>query len=191
MARRTASQKRRAPAARIPVRRATLPDAQALEIVHYPAAVLKRPAEDVVEIDAWLTAVAQRMTDLMTRHEGVGLAAPQVGLPLRMFIMAADGKPENLRVLINPQITDLQGQVEAEEGCLSLPDIRTAVLRAQCVTVRGYDLSGNEVRETLVDWPARIAQHENDHLEGILIIDRISPSVRLSLRQQLKVLEDA
>lgn len=165
------------------------PDPATLEIVVWPAPVLTRRAGDVEKIDPWLLQVIDRMKTLMESHEGVGLAAPQVGLPLRLFVMAEKSKAAEAIAVINP-ILEFDGPAEeAEEGCLSLPGIRGQVLRAKRITLKGYDPHGAPLSMDLQDFPARIAQHESDHLDGILIIARMSPAARIAVGKKLRELE--
>ncbi len=180
--------KRRATAAASPVA-APRPDPESLEIVLWPDPVLTRRAGDVEKIDSWLLQVIERMKQLMESHEGVGLAAPQVGLPLRLFVMAEKAKADQAIAVINPVLELGSETLEAEEGCLSLPGIRGQVIRAKSVTLTGYDVKGGPVSMPLEDFPARIAQHENDHLDGVLIIARMSPSARIALGKKLRDLE--
>jgi len=167
------------------------PEPAALALVIYPDPRLKAVAKDVQQFDDWLVAVVERMKDLMAQHKGVGLAAPQVGLSLRIFIASASGKREEARVYINPMLTDEHGSEEGEEGCLSLPDIRIKVPRFQTLRIVALDERGQPISENLADFAARVVQHENDHLDGILLLDRMSPVTRLAHRKKIKELEDA
>ena len=180
--------KRPAPAA---VRQAVRPAPASLQVVIWPAPVLKRIARPVTEFDPWLNQVIDRMISLMIEHEGVGLAAPQVGLPLRLFIMSPTGKAEDVRVIINPVISAPQGEEEKEEGCLSLPDIRAKITRALKLELSGLGRDAAPFAQTLEGYPARIVQHEIDHLDGILILDRMSALARMSLRQEIRKLQQA
>ena len=163
---------------------------ETLQVVTYPAPILKKPAEEVVHFDGWLAAVAQRMIQLMVEHKGVGLAAPQVGLPLRLFIIAPGGKAEEAQIIINPVISGESGEDEMEEGCLSLPDIRAKIVRYTHIHLDATDLAGRPVAFDLDEYPARIVQHETDHLDGVLIIDRMSPMAKLANRKKIKDLEN-
>ena len=162
-----------------------------LEIVFWPTPVLTRRAKPVEEIDDWLRQVSGRMVELMEQHKGVGLAGPQVGLPLRLFVMAETGKAADARVIINPVLDQQEGFEEAEEGCLSLPEIRGKITRYVKLRIQGLDITGQPVALNLEGFPARIAQHETDHLDGVLIIDRMPPLTRLAHRKELKALENA
>jgi peptide deformylase len=182
---------KRKPAAQAkPVMAPPRPDPATLEVVIWPESVLTRRAVDVDKIDPWLLRVIDRMKQLMESHEGVGLAAPQVGLPLRVFVMAEKGKAADAVAVINP-VLDLDSETqEAEEGCLSLPGIRGPVVRAKRITLNGYDERGQKISMALEDFPARIAQHEHDHLDGVLIIARMTPAARISISRKLRELEE-
>jgi peptide deformylase len=166
------------------------PDPAALELVNYPHPALKKVAKDVHQFDDWLVAVVERMKDVMVANKGVGLAAPQVGLSLRIFVAAASAKREDAKAYINPVLTDEHGSEEGEEGCLSLPDIRIKVPRFKTLRIEALDEHGRPFAENLADFPARIMQHENDHLDGILLLDRMSPMAKLANRKKIKELEE-
>lgn len=167
------------------------PDPGFLQLVIYPDPKLKAMAKDIQQFDDWLVAVAERMKNLMIEDKGVGLAGPQVGLSLRIFVVSPTGKREDARAYINPVLTDEHGQEDGEEGCLSLPDIRVKVQRFKTLRVEALDEHGKPFSQTLEDFHARIVQHENDHLDGILLLDRMSPMAKLANRKKIKELEDA
>ena len=130
------------------------------------------------------------MLELMHEAPGVGLAAPQVGLPWRMFVANPTGEPADDRVFIDPEIAQPSRDVAAmEEGCLSLPEVRGEILRPCRVTIRATDLEGRRFELTSEELPARVWQHENDHLDGVLIIDKMTRMDRLANRRPLKALE--
>ena len=158
-------------------------------VVNYPAPVLRKRADEVKRIDEWVRNLVVRMKQLMVEHAGVGLAAPQVNVGLRVFVWAPSGKVEEARAIINPVLSNERGAVEGEEGCLSLPEIRTKVTRFQAVHIEGVDENGQPVALDLEEFPARVVQHENDHLDGILILDRMSPMAKLANRGKVKDLE--
>jgi peptide deformylase len=133
--------------------------------------------------------VVERMKDVMVENKGVGLAAPQVGLNLRIFVASTEGKREEAKAYINPVLTDEHGSEEGEEGCLSLPDIRIKVPRFKTIRVEALDIHGQPFSENLADFAARIIQHENDHLDGILLLDRMSPVAKLANRKKIRDLE--
>lgn len=163
-----------------------LPDPAKLEIVLWPHPVLTRRAKPVEKIDEWLLDVIARMRVLMEEHKGVGLAGPQVGIPLRIFVMAETGKAHDAIAFINPVLDQQDGFEEAEEGCLSLPDIRGKITRYVKLRIQAMDHTGKNVSMNLEGFPARIVQHETDHVDGVLIIDRMPPLARMAHRKALK-----
>ncbi len=177
-------------------------DVSALYIVNYPAPVLRKKAAPVPAVTDEVRAVAMRMIQLMREAEGVGLAAPQVGLAWRMFVAhvppeegrSADAMPATAsrepRVYINPVISKPEGAPESfSEGCLSLPEIRGDVLRSPVVTIEATDLNGQRFTERGAGLLARCWQHELDHLDGVLIIDRMSQISRLKNKAAIRDLE--
>jgi peptide deformylase len=161
-----------------------------LRIVNYPAPVLLKVAAPVETFDDQLAALVDRMFELMRLEKGVGLAAPQVGIGLRLFICNATGEPDDDTVIVNPRFVELEGAEEADEGCLSLPEVTVNVRRAKSVVLDAQDLQGNEARLTAEDLPARIWQHETDHLDGKLILDYMSPADEIANRRAIKQLKD-
>ncbi|MGC9363549.1 MAG: peptide deformylase [Fidelibacterota bacterium] len=138
------------------------------ELKIYPDRVLRQTARSVPNIDTEIHELVREMEHIMYKHEGIGLAAPQVGILKRIFIAdIGDG----LFALVNPLITDTDGQDNLVEGCLSLPGIGVDIRRHQKVAVTGVNLEGEETRLELSGLLARVAQHEIDHLNGVLIID--------------------
>ena len=136
------------------------------------------------------------MLNAMYEAKGMGLAAPQVGLCERLFVYnttSAEEDQEQKRgqVLINPVILEVQGEQEEEEGCLSLPEVAANIKRSHKVKVAGLDLEGKRVVLEAEGRPARVFQHEIDHLDGVLIIDRMSLASRLANAKRLKALEKA
>jgi peptide deformylase len=129
------------------------------------------------------------MIDIMLEHKGVGLAGPQAGVDLQIFVVSVDGTKENAKVYINPQIS-LSGPLEEnDEGCLSLPGIYTKIKRHKTCTVTATDLDGNEFTEETEGLLARAFQHEFDHLQGRLIKDRMGRVAAIANRRRLKELE--
>jgi len=108
-----------------------------------------------------------------------------------MFVMNPTGEPEDDRIYINPRLSEPEGEEEREEGCLSLPEINTPVLRSLRLRIRAVDLDGREIDETAEGLVARVWQHETDHLDGVLILDKMPATVRMAHRRKLKELEDA
>lgn len=160
-------------------------------VVRYPDPVLRARASEVPGVDAPIRELAVDMLRVMHEEDGIGLAAPQVGESLRMFVTAAqdeESAPE--RVYINPVIVAFDGALEAsDEGCLSLPGIRGAIRRPPRITIRAIGLDGESFTLTSSGLLARCWQHEIDHLDGILIIDRMSAIDRLASRKQVRQLE--
>ena len=141
------------------------------QIRQYPDVALKLKANEVTEFDDDLHRLVERMERLMRDAQGVGLAATQLGVLRRLFLFQPD--PETTHAVCNPQIVERSQDAEtAEEGCLSLQGVRVPVERALTVTLAGKDPDGKDVRFELDGMGARVAQHENDHLDGVLIIDR-------------------
>jgi peptide deformylase len=141
------------------------------QIRQYPDVALRMRAKEVSDFDDDLRALVGRMERLMQEAQGIGLAATQVGVLRRVFVFQPDA--EGPRAVVNPRIVDPAGGTETEEeGCLSLQGVRVPVPRAVRVTLEGQDPDGNDVRWELEGMSARVAQHEFDHLDGVLIIDR-------------------
>jgi peptide deformylase len=165
-------------------------DVAKLQIVHHPDPVLRRRAEPVTP-NHDVVAVAKRMVSLMHEAQGVGLAAPQVGLPWRLFVANWTGGPDADHVFINPELLDPSRESGPhEEGCLSLPDIRAEITRPLGITITATDLDGK--RFNLTDdggLAARVWQHEFDHLEGTLILDRMTRLDQLANRRAIRALE--
>jgi len=163
-----------------------------MQIVTYPEAVLRKVAEPVAQIDGRLQTQIDEMIALLYQRHGLGLAAPQVGQSLCLFvydlsIRDADaeiaGRPE---VLINPQIIAMEGEQIGEEGCLSLPGYFEPIKRAKRVQLRGMDREGREVSLEAEDLMARLFQHEVDHLNGVMMMDHWSHLKREMLLRQFK-----
>ena len=169
---------------------AVMDDPSRLHIIHYPDPRLRQQSEPVTEFDGQLVALVERMFELLETGKGVGLAAPQVGVNRRVIVINATGEPDGKQLFINPAIHEPHGSAEAEEGCLSLPGVNVQVRRAQRCRLTAQDLQGRPLELELEDLPARICQHETDHLYGTLIIDRMGPSDRIATRKTLRALED-
>ncbi len=161
-----------------------------LKIIHYPDPRLKKVSQPLEKPTAELKELAARMFQLMREHKGVGLAAPQVGLNIRMFVMNHTGEPKDDRVYINPTLTEAEGSEESEEGCLSLPGINANIVRDKTLRLRAIDLDGNPIDETQSGYVARVWQHEFDHLNGTLITDRMGAVAKMAARKKLRELED-
>jgi peptide deformylase len=148
------------------------------QIRQYPDAVLRLRANEVDRFDENLVRLADRMTELMHDARGVGLAATQVGVLQRLFVFQPHDD-EAVTAVINPEIVTRSGEIEiADEGCLSLQGVHVPVERNTAVTLQGLDLEGTPFRLELEELSARVAQHELDHLDGVLIIERTDAESR-------------
>lgn len=161
-----------------------------LKIILYPDPRLKKVSAPVTAFDDDLKQLAVRMFELMRASRGVGLAAPQVGINLRMFVMNPTGEPQDDRVYVNPVLSEATGSEEAEEGCLSLPDIHVNVDRSRTMRIQAQDLEGNPIEQVETGYLARIWQHETDHLNGTMLTDRMGAVARMTNRRVLKELEE-
>jgi peptide deformylase len=124
----------------------------------------------------------------MFKNKGIGLAAPQIGVPLRLFIISLTGTRENIKVYINPTVTPNGDLDSLEEGCLSVPGIYTKIRRYKKCKVTATDLDGNEFTEEADGLYARALQHENDHINGVTIVNRMGQTAKIARRRQLKKL---
>lgn len=166
------------------------------KIVHYPHPALRHPAVPVTILDKEIRKLAGELVETMYANNGAGLAAPQLAVPYQMFVMNLavgdddENAPPSHEIVINPVILEKSGtMVEAEEGCLSFPKLYQKVRRPKQVKVQGIDLEGKSFEKTLVDLPARIFQHEFDHLHGRLFIDYFGVVAKLASKQDLSVFE--
>ncbi|EFJ45053.1 hypothetical protein VOLCADRAFT_45493, partial [Volvox carteri f. nagariensis] len=165
-----------------------------LQIVKYPDPRLRAVNARIGVFDDSLLRLANEMIEVMYQDDGVGLAAPQVGVNIRLMVFNPAGRdrPGNESILVNPEIVEqLGGKELGEEGCLSFPRIYGDVERSRQITVKALDANGQPVRLQLTDpWVARIFQHEYDHLQGVLFHDRMKPSVLEAVRPALVALEE-
>jgi peptide deformylase len=161
-----------------------------LRIILYPDPRLKKVSAPVSTFDQNLKDLAARMFELMRANRGVGLAAPQVGINIRMFVMNHSGEPQDDRVYVNPVLSEAAGSEEDEEGCLSLPGIRMNVDRSKTMRIQAQDLEGHPIDQIETGYLARIWQHETDHLNGTMLTDRMGPVARMTNRRILKDLEE-
>lgn len=159
-----------------------------LEIKKYPEKILKQKALSITTFDQKLQELIDNMVETMYAAPGIGLAAPQVGEPKRLVIIDISFREEKfpLLVLINPVIICREGEVEFEEGCLSLPEYTATVKRSEKVVVKALDRDGKEIEIEGMDILAIALQHEIDHLDGMLLIDRISPIKREFFKKRHK-----
>ena len=162
-------------------------------IVKYPEPVLQRPAAPVTEFNQELRELVADMFESMYAAQGIGLAAPQIGVPKRVTVLDLSFQkvPEDKIVLINPEITFKQGKQYGEEGCLSLPDIHEKVSRAAIVKVRAQTLNGEWRDYDGNELLARAFQHEIDHLDGVLFIFRVSALKRDLIQRRIRKLQKA
>ncbi|MCE9533028.1 MAG: peptide deformylase [Planctomycetes bacterium] len=160
-----------------------------MKLVQYPHPALRHKAEPVTTISKELHLQVGEMLHLMYTNEGLGLAAPQIAVPNRVLVMNFAGDPEQKDqefVAINPVILEMKGTIDDREGCLSFPDLFAKVRRAKSVRVQAYNLKGELYEMTVNDLPARIWQHEVDHLEGVLFIDKMGMLGRLNSKRAIE-----
>jgi peptide deformylase len=146
--------------------------------------VLRQRASEVTEIDGRLAKLAEDMIATMYDAPGVGLAAPQVGVEKRVFVYDVGEGP---RTIVNPEIVEATGEWTYEEGCLSVPGLSWPITRPKQVLLRGLDLDGNEVEIEADELEARCFQHEVDHLDGVLLLERLDPDTR---REALRTIRE-
>ena len=147
-----------------------------LEILHFPHPTLRKRSQPVREIDERLHQLAADMADTIRHAPGIGLAAPQIGVTDRLIVvdLSAGESPTDRIVIVNPEIICKEGDIQLEEGCLSVPDLRDIVTRCRRVVVKGLDLEGRRVEVEGEDLMAVALQHEIDHLNGVLFLDHLS-----------------
>jgi peptide deformylase len=157
-------------------------------IVTYGDPILRQRTREVASLDGELQRLIDDMVETMYAAPGVGLAANQVGSAHRLFVAnpAEDRDPNRLLVVVNPEVVESEGQLSAEEGCLSVPALREEVRRPRRVLLRGLDRHGTPIEVEGQDLLARIFQHEVDHLNGLFFVDRLSPVKRDILHRKLK-----
>lgn len=153
-----------------------------LDIVLYPDDPLMRPAEPYTKFGSQVRRLAEDMFDAMYRHDGVGLAGPQVGRSKRIFVL--DDREGTKMCLVNPEIVAAEGGEMGDEGCLSLPELYAPVTRATRIHVRAQDENGEPLDFEAHDFLARIIQHENDHLDGVCFVDRLDILTRQRALQE-------
>ncbi|MHB9029563.1 MAG: peptide deformylase [Candidatus Latescibacterota bacterium] len=168
-------------------------DNQTLKLYHYGSAVLKKQAEAVTEFNGELRDFVNRMIDTLYEENGVGLAAPQVGVSRRIVVIDLSFGEEVERILpmINPEILSAEGECSLEEGCLSIPGIYEDVVRPERVRVRYRDPEGRTLEMEADGFLARVIQHESDHLDGILFVDRLGAVKRTFLAKALREIADS
>ena len=160
-----------------------------LKIIYWPDPRLLKMSRPVIAFDPSLRALAERMFVLMRAAKGVGLAAPQVGQNIRLFVMNPTGEPADDRVYVNPILTNADGEEDGEEGCLSLPNIHVNITRSKSIHMSARDLDDKPIEQDATGYIARIWQHEYDHLNGTLLTDRMGPVARMANRKTLSDLK--
>jgi len=163
-----------------------------MKIVHYPHPALRHAGKAVMTIDKELRLQIGHMMECMYEAKGLGLAAPQVALPFQLLVMNITGDPDQKdreEVYINPVIIDRKGSIDDEEGCLSFPGLFQKVRRAKTIKIKAYDLKGQAVEKVVSDLEARAWQHEIDHLNGVLFIDKMGLLGKFASRGSLKSFE--
>jgi len=166
-----------------------LANLDSLQIIHYPDPRLMEVSTPLDEMDDSVRDLAERMFELMLDAGGVGLAAPQVGVTVRLFVASLAPEAQDRRVYVNPSIVAAEGDQNEEEGCLSLPGISCHIRRSKTVTIRATNPDGEIFEETGEDLAARAFQHELDHLDGRLLIQRMATVARMANRRRIKELE--
>jgi peptide deformylase len=156
-----------------------------LKVRRYGDPVLRRRAVPVEAVTPEVRRLASDMIETMYDEVGIGLAAPQVGVSTRLLVVG-DEEGRGVQVLVNPAISAQGGKVTAEEGCLSLPGVFAQVTRSEWVTLEAQDLEGHPVAVTARGLRARVFQHEIDHLDGVLFIDRLEPVIRDRIKRRIK-----
>ncbi len=164
-----------------------------MKIVHYPHPALRFQAKQIGSIDKKIKLQIGEMFDLMYEAKGLGLAATQVALPFQLLVMNISGDPnqkEHEQIFINPTIVERKGTMEGEEGCLSFPGLYQKVRRSKNIKVQAFNILGEPVEVIASDLASRAWQHEIDHLNGVLFVDKLGIIGKLASRGALKELED-
>jgi peptide deformylase len=164
-----------------------------LKLIPYPHPTLRHRSKPIVRVDQELKDMIDEMFEIMYEFRGVGLAANQVNLPIRLFVANPSGDKEEgpEMVFINPVISKGKGTADAEEGCLSLPGINAQVKRNKSLNINAYSMDGTEINTEVDGFLARIIQHEVDHLDGVLFIDRLSDEIRRPISDQIAKFENS
>jgi peptide deformylase len=156
-----------------------------LKVRKYGDPALRKSATPVGEVTPEVRAIIADMTETMYDEVGIGLAAPQVGIPLRLIVIS-DEDGRGVQALLNPAIVERGGEVTGEEGCLSIPGVFAPVTRAAWVKVEARSVDGKPLTINARGLRARVLQHEIDHLDGVLFIDRVDPMVRDRIKRKIK-----
>ena len=151
--------------------------------------VLRQVAAEITEFDDNLARLGKDMIDTMHESDGIGLAAPQVGISKRILVTDISPLDEKAgpRVFVNPVVMEASGECQLEEGCLSIPDVRENVSRPEKILLKYHSLTGETESETFDGWMARVLQHEIDHLNGVLFVDYLSPIKKKIISRQFAV----
>ncbi len=160
-------------------------------IAKIPDPILRKKGKPGAQIPDEIHALVADMKDTMYDEPGCGIAAPQIGVSLRVIAWDSPENEDGFQVLVNPSIVKKEGSQKGPEGCLSVPGVTGEVVRATAIQVEGMDMDGQRVSLSLTDFTARILQHETDHVDGLLYIDRMSLAERSLLEKKLKKLRDA
>ena len=164
-----------------------------MEIVKWPHPILDSPGDPVTDFGEGLKKLVSDMFETMYSAPGVGLAAVQVGVAKRLFVMDCSGgkDPDRRVVMINPEVIHVEGEQNGEEGCLSFPGVFTPVERSLRAIVRAHDINGNEFELDDTELTARCMLHETDHCDGIVFLDKMSPLKRELVKRKIKKLQKA
>jgi peptide deformylase len=164
-----------------------------LKIVTWPNPILEAPGDPVTEFNGDLTKLVKDMFETMYAAPGVGLAAVQVGVPKRLFVMDCSGgkDPSQRVVMINPEVVSMEGKQDGDEGCLSFPGIFFNVQRNLRAIVRAHDINGKKFEMDGTELTARCMLHETDHCDGIVFIDKMTPLKREIVKRKIKKLQKA
>ena len=165
-------------------------DIEQIRVVKYPDPRLKEATTEIETINDDVKTLAKKMLEVMFANNGVGLACPQVGVSVKMFVISPTFDPNDVHVYINPKIISGNKPVVEEEGCLSFPNIFCKIKRNSRLEIQATDLDGNTVTESLTGMAAKAYQHELDHLDGILLVDRMSTIAKMVNRGTLAQLQE-
>lgn len=160
-----------------------------MELHFFPDPVLYQRARPVEKVDDAIVKLTAEMLELMRERRGIGLAGPQVGEGLRLFVMNLGGETPVDRILINPEVLDTEGMALGEEGCLSFPGLFARISRPEWIRYRALNIAGTVEEKEAEGIEARVILHETDHLDGVLFLKRMSPAEKQSLSRSLKELE--
>ena len=171
--------------------RQSVADIDNIGVVKYPDPRLKEPTTEIETVDEDVKILANKMLEIMFANNGVGLAGPQVGVSVRLFVTSPAFDPSDVHIYINPKVISGDKPLTEEEGCLSFPNIYCKIKRNSRVKIQAIDLEGNTITEDLTGLAAKAYQHELDHLEGTLLVDRMSSIAKMVNRRALANLEES